>query len=192
MGSVGSAPPTGPAFKPRTAWDALRKRVESIERNIGYLQKNRTPAPVGLEELSNASGMTQVPSGHVPTFSGQAGSYQPAPNYAEFIFHLQGSLTSTESPPYHSRWASQIVGVSADLGTFTDDVTWEVLVNGTPVITITQTAQSTGQIAAGPVQIAAYTDLVTIQVTDTGSGNSDLVVHVEYGSVVSGAVQLAE
>jgi hypothetical protein len=191
MTTTGPGTTPGPIQRPRTSWDALRKRLEDTERNIRLLQKNRTPAPLKLKQLSDAGGMYQVPNGHAPTFSRQAGTYQPAPNYAEFIFHLQGTLVNTASPPYHSRWRSQIVGVSADMGTFASDITFEVLLNGTPIVTYGMTSESTGPIDVGPFEVQAYTDLVTVQVTDVGSGNSDLVVHVEYGSVVGGSPQLA-
>lgn len=70
--------------------------------------------------------------------------------------------------------------VAADLTTYASDVTFDVLVNGVVISTVTMTSAATGLVAI-PVHtpLHPYTDLATVQTASIGSGNKGLVVHVE-------------
>jgi hypothetical protein len=118
-------------------------------------------------------------------FSQERGIYTPSPVLAELLFHMPGALSVAESDPLHSRYPCNIIGVSADLSTYSSSCTFEVKVNGTVVSTITMSGASTGLVnVSGNPPLVAYTDLVTVACTSAGSGNEGLVVHVELGVTV--------
>ena len=100
---------------------------------------------------------------------------------------MPGGLSSAESDPLHARYPCNIIGVSADLGTYAASCVFTVKVNGTVVATVTMTSASTGLLTvSGNPPLVAYTDLVTVDCTSPGSGNEGLVVHVELGVTVGG------
>ena len=112
----------------------------------------------------------------------------PKPVLAEVVFQLQGALSATTSPPWHCRYGATIVAVAADLGVFsTGPVEFDLLVDSSSVQSFSFDAQSSGRMLLDSPQpeLVAYTDLIAIETTSIGSGNSDLVVHVELG-VTSG------
>lgn len=113
----------------------------------------------------------------------------------EAVFDYVGTVTASTSPPWHARFGTSIASVSADLGTFGSTLTFQVLVTGvalqvtvstTLVDTVTMTGAHLGSIAlVAPVTapttalLTPYTSLVTVEVVTAGSGNENLVVHVE-------------
>lgn len=184
MGSTGPAPATGPRNLPSINLAAIKERFLTLDRRIKYLEKNRQPAPVKVHQLSNASQMQMAQAGHTavlnPDNSVPTGAYQPSPVLATLLFNMPGALSLATSDPMHSRYQSNIVGVSADLTTFSNDVTFEVLVNGSVISTVTMTSATSGLVnVAAHTPLNRYTDLVTVQTTSIGSGNLGLVVHVE-------------
>jgi len=176
---------SGPVTRPNLGLAAIRARFENIERRLSLRERNRTPEPLPLHlAASNAGPVSQAQHGHGVVYSEPQGMFVPSPVLAELPFHMPGPLSLATSPPLHARYACSITGIAADLGVFSTDVEFEVLVNGTMVYTINQTSQSTGLIPVAPTALVAYTDLITVQTTSIGTGNSDLVVHVELGVVV--------
>lgn len=178
---------TGPRVLPPLDLAAIRARFASLDSRIKYLEKNRTPEPLGVSDLANATPMQQAQHGHAAVYSQAQGGYAPSPVLAELLFHMPGSLTLATSDPLHARYPCNIIGVSADLTTWGSGGTFEVLVNGTVVATITMGGTSTGLVAvSGNPGLVPYTDLVQVKCTSLGTGNTGLVVHVELGVVVSG------
>jgi hypothetical protein len=185
MTTTGPTGPTGPTAVPPLTWKALRERLDAQDRKIAYLQKNRTPAPLKLHEVANASQMQMAQPGHAavqdaPRSGHVPVGYVPAPVMASLLFNMTGDLTLATSDPMHSRWVANVFGVAADLTTFASDVTFDVLLNGVVISTVTMTSASSGlvEIPAHP-PLHPYTDLVTVQTTSIGAGNKGLVVHVE-------------
>lgn len=183
MSTTGPPPPTGPRALPNTTLQAIRARFHSLDRRIKYLEKNRTPAPTPMSNVSDAPVMQMAEAGHAPTMdpnpAATLGQFQPQVVLATLLFHMPGSLTTATSPPLHSRYIANIVGVSADLGFFDSDVTFDILVNGSSIATILVTEASTGYLEVASTPLNPYTDLVTIETTSIGTGNEELVVHVE-------------
>ena len=178
---------TGPRVTPPIDLAAIRARFASLDSRIKYLEKNRIPAPLNISDLANASPMQQAQHGHAAVYSQDQGGYAPSPVLAELLFHMPGDLSVATSDPLHARYPCNIIAVSADLSTFGSDCIFKVLVNGTVVATVTMTSASTGLIPVGSYPaLAPYTDLVAVECTSIGSGNSGLVVHVELGVVTGG------
>jgi hypothetical protein len=184
VSSTGPAPATGPRNLPSINLAAIKARLLSLDSRIKNIEKNRTPAPVKIHQISNASQMSMAQAGHTavlnPDNSVPTGAYQPSPVLATLLFNMPGALSLATSDPMHSRYQSNVVGVSADLTTYSTNVTFEVLVNGAVVSTVTMTSATSGLInIAAHTPLNPYTDLVTVQTTSIGSGNLGLVVHVE-------------
>jgi hypothetical protein len=183
--TTGPVGQTGPTAVPPLTWKALRERLDAQDRQIAYLQKNRTPAPLKLHEVANLSEMQMAQPGHAAVQDAARPGhvpvgYVPAPVLATLVFNMTGDLTLATSDPMHSRWVANIFGVAADLTTYASPVTFEVLVNGTVVSTVTMTSDSTGLVEIpAHTPLHPYTDRVTVQTTDIGAGNKGLVVHVE-------------
>lgn len=184
MTSTGPAPPTGPRNLPSINLAAIKARLQSFDKRIKYIEKNRTPAPIPMGKVADASQMQRAQAGHAAVLSpindAVTGSYQPSPVLATLLFNMPGALTLATSDPMHSRYVANIVGVAADLTTFASDVTFEVLVNGSSIQTVTMTGAATGLVPiTAHTPLNPYTDLVTVQTTDIGTDNLGLVVHVE-------------
>ena len=187
MTSTSPLPVTGPHVLPRTTLSAIQARFASLNSRMTYLEKNRTPEPVPLSSIPNATSMQQAAHGHAPVYSQMVGGYWPSPVLAELLFHMPDALSVATSDPLHARYACNIIGVAADLATFSSDMTFEVLVNGLAVATVTMTSAASGLVVVGgSPALVPYTDLVTVATTSVGTGNLGLVVHVELGVTVSG------
>ena len=189
MTFVGPIPqPPGPTSRAKLDWDALVRWQKSVELAVYAVQNNRAEANLLLHKLADTPLMAGVQDGQAPTFDLGLGQFWPKPVLAEAVFQLQAALTATTSPPWHCRFGATLVAVAADLGVFsTGPIEFDLLVNGSSVQSFSFDAQSSGRMTVDPPQpeIVAYTDLVAIEMTSVGSGNSDLVVHVELG-VTSG------
>ena len=186
MTTTGPIGGTGPRNLPPINTAAIRDRLRALDARTKYLEKNRIPTPIPMGGVANASRMQVAQLGHAPVYSEAQGGFVPSPVLATLLFHLPGGLIVATSDPLHARYSCDIIGISADLGTFSSDCTFVVYVNGSPVYTVGMTSVSTGLIIVSPTPLAPYTDLVTVACTDAGTGNSGLVVNVELG-VVTGS-----
>lgn len=183
----GSAPNTKGALS--LAW--IKQRF--LELHVRLIRAENTlrnpPIPL-VHELQNAGHMSQAQHGHAAKFSEIYGKYVPAPVLATMLFHQIGSLVANVSPPQHSRVQCRPIAVAADMGTYGSPAIFRVLINGVVVGSpITINAPATGRILfpnPSPT-IDPYIDLVTVETVDPGSGNSDLVIHVELGVLVGGS-----
>ena len=179
-GNTGPLPITGPKFIPPVSLRSLRSRINSLDSRISYQEKNRIPTPQGLHELNNASALQYAQDGATPTFQQEFGGYLPIPNLSTLLFNMPGSLSLAESDPVHARWPCNITGVAADLSVFSSDVSFDLLVNGSVVQSFTLTSAASGFVAVtGSPALRAYLDLVQVETTSVGTGNSGLVVHIE-------------
>lgn len=186
MGSTSPNPtPTGPVHRPAGSAASIRSRVRRGARDTQRIQINRDQKPLLLHQLANAGPMSQARPGHAASYSPERGAFAPAPVFAEQIFHYAGSLAAGRSPQWHSRWYATIVSVSADLSTYTSPVVFELLVDGTSVGTFTVGSSILLSTPVSPVaKLIPYDDVVAVEITTPGSGNADLVVHVEMGVVI--------
>jgi hypothetical protein len=180
MNNTGPIPQTGPKFFAPIDRAAMRDRFRSLDSRIKYLEKNRTPTPVLMHTLGNAPQLQIAQNGHAPVWSTEDGNFQPSPVLAEMTFNMPGPLVLSTSDPVHARYPCNVVSASADLTTFSSDVTFELLINGTVIQSFTMTSASTGSVVV-PTNNAlhSYSDLVTVATTSIGTGNVGLVVHIE-------------
>ena len=179
--------------QPPLSEKSIRALFENLKTRVKRLEANRTPQPLQMHQLANTGPMSQANPGHSSTFDTNSGTYVPSPNLASLIFHMPGTLSIATSPPHHARYDCYIVGISADIGTLNlgDVITFELLINGTAVATLSADTEAGGfQPINPPIALAAYSDLVTLATTSAGASgaSADLVVHVELGSYVSGHI----
>jgi hypothetical protein len=173
--------PSGPVNQPTTEVAALRRRLEEMESRLSVLESNRAPVPAStnLHELANAEPMSQATDGHAVVFDQTSGLYTPRVNDPSLLFTMSGVLVAKTSDPMHARYPSSIVGVSADLSVFSSSVTFEVLVNGSPIVSVSMSSTSTGFLSITPRSLTPYTDLVTVETVTVDGVSAGLVVHVE-------------
>lgn len=177
-----------PPGQVRALWDKFRQMEARLQR----LEQNRNPRPLQTSNLSDSGPLSQVPHGHSGSFDEQSGTYLPAPTLAELVFVMTGALSSSKSPPHHSRYTTKVIGVAVAMGTWASDFSIELIIGGTTVITLTIN-QPNVQFHSGefgfPVTYAlpAYTP-VQMNIVAPGTGNADMAVHVELGSAVAGNV----
>lgn len=138
---------------------------------LGPVQLPGMPSIAGLTGLTSIDGSVAIVAA--------AGVDDLSVRPGEIIFDYQGSLASGVSPPWHSRFPVIVTGFAADLGTFASDLEFAVRVNGSNIGVATMTSASTGHLATTATPLAAYTDLVSVAIVGAGSGNADLIVHVE-------------